>query len=96
MNQDGKDATANACYPIIAPVKAERKKLININDEVDFTVDDAPDYIDEHCKFIHTFSDCFRNRTQINQIKKITSELSSQYDNHYYSEIEEIAEISDD
>ena len=35
-------------------------------------------------------------RPQINQIKKLTSELTSEYDNHYYSQIEEIAEISDD
>ena len=34
--------------------------------------------------------------TQINQIKNLTSELTSEYDNHYYSEIEEISEISDD
>ena len=27
---------------------------------------------------------------------KLTSELTSEYDNHYYSEIEEIAEISND
>ena len=34
--------------------------------------------------------------TNKNQIKKLTSELTSEYDNHYYSEIEEIAEINDD
>ena len=45
---------------------------------------------------IHSFSDCFRYGTQVNQIKKLTSELTSEYDNHYYSGIEEIAEISDD
>ena len=28
-------------------------------------------------------------------MKKITSELTSDYDNHYYSEREELAEISD-
>ena len=96
LHHDDKDATANDCYPIIAQVKGERKKLININDEGDFSVDDAPDYINEHRNAIHSFSDCFRYGTQINQIKKLTSELTSEYDNHYYSEIEEIAEISDD
>ena len=96
LHQDDKDATANDCYPIIAQVKGERKKLININDEGDFSVDDAPDYINEHCLAIHSFSDCFRYGTQINQIEKLTSELTSGYDNHYYSKIEEIAEISDD
>ena len=96
LHQDDKDASANDCYPIIAQVKGERKKLININDEGDFSVDDAPDYINEHCNAIHSFSDCFRFGTQINQIKKLTSELTSEYDNHYYSKIEEIAEISDD
>ena len=96
MHRDDKDATANDCYPTIAQVKGERKKLININDEGDFSVDDAPDYIDENCNTIHSFSDCFRYGTQINQIKKLTSELNSEYDNHFYSEIEEIAEISDD
>ena len=73
LHQDDKDATANDCYSIIAQVKGERKKLININDEGDFTVDDAPDYIDEHCNAIHSFSDCFRYGTQVNQIKKLTS-----------------------
>ena len=96
MHQDDKDASANDCYPIIAQVKGERKKLININDEGHFSVDDAPDYINEHCNAIHSFSDCFRYGKQINQIKKLTSELTSEYDNHYYSEIEEIAEISDE
>ena len=96
LHQDDKDASANDCYPIITQVKGERRKLININDEGDFSVDDAPDYINEHCNAIHSFSDCFRYGTQINQIKKLTSELTGEYDNHYYSEIEEIAEISDD
>ena len=76
--------------------KSERKKLININDEGDFSLDDAPDYITEHCSDIHSFSDCFRYGTQINQIKKLTSELTIDYDNHYYSEIEERGEISND
>ena len=96
LHQDDKDATANDCCPIIAQVKGERKKLININDEGDFRVDDAPDHIDEHCNAIHSFSDCFRYGTQINQIKKLTSELTCEYENHNYSEIEEIAEKSDD
>ena len=96
MHQDDKDATANDCYQIIAQVKGEGKKLINISDEGDFSVDDAPDYIDEHCNAIHSFSDCFRYGTQINPIKNLTSEQTIYYDNHYYSEIEEIAEISDD
>ena len=72
LHQDDKDASANDCYPIIAQVKGERRKLININDEGDFSVDDAPDYINEHCNAIHSFSDCFRYGTQINQIKKLT------------------------
>ena len=38
LHQDDKDATASDCYPIIAQVKLERKKLININDEGDFSV----------------------------------------------------------
>ena len=37
-----------------------------------------------------------KSNTQINQIEKLTSEIASDYCNHYYSEIEEIAEISDD
>ena len=44
---------------------------------------------------LYSFSDCFRYGTQINQIK-LTSELTSEYDNRYYSEIEEIAKICDD
>ena len=52
----------------------------------------APDYIDKQCNAIHSFSDCFRCGTQINQIKKLISELTSEYDNNYYSEIEEIAD----
>ena len=83
LHQDDKDATANDCYPIIAQDKDERKKLININDEGDFSEYDSPDYIDEHCNAIHSFSDCFRYGTQIIQIKKLTSELTSEYDNHY-------------
>ena len=55
LHQDDKDATANDCYRIIVQVKGERKKLININDEGDFSVDDAPDYIDEHCNAIQFF-----------------------------------------
>ena len=96
LHRDDKDATANDCYLVIAQVKGERKKLININHEGDFSVDDSPEYTDEHCKAIHSFSDCFRFGIQINQIEKLKSELTSDYDNHYYSEIEEIAEISDD
>ena len=96
LHQDDKDATSNDCYPIIACVKGERKKFFNINDEGDFSVDDAPDYIDEHCNAIRSFSDCFLYGTQINQIKNLSSELTSKYDNHYYSEIDKIAEISDD
>ena len=95
LYQDDEDATANDCYPIIAQIKGE-KKLINKNDEGDFSVDDAADYINEHCNAIHSFSDCFRYGTHMNQIKKLTSELTIEIDNHYYSEIEEIAEISDD
>ena len=72
-----------------------KKKLININDAGDFSVDGAPEYIGEHCNALHCFSDCFRYGTQKNQIKKLTSDLTSEYDNHHY-EIEEIAEISDD
>ena len=34
MHQDDKDATANHYYPITAQVKTERRKLINMNDEV--------------------------------------------------------------
>ena len=41
-----------------------KEKLININDEGDFRVDDAPDYIDEHCNATHSFSDCFRYGTK--------------------------------
>ena len=96
LHQDDKDATANDCYPIIAQVKGKRKKLIKRNDEGDFSVDYSPDYIDEHCNNRNSFSDCFRYGTKMNQIKKLTSELTSEYNNHYYSEIEEIAEISDD
>ena len=53
----------NDFYPIIAKDKGERKKLININDESDFSLDDAPNYIDEHCNALHSFSDCFRYGT---------------------------------
>ena len=91
LHQDDKDATANDCYPIIAQVKGEKTKLININDEGDFSVDLATDYITKHCSAIRSFSDCFRYGTQKNQITKLTSEITSDYDNHYYSEIEEIA-----
>ena len=34
MHQDDKDAIANNCYPITAQVKSERRKLINMYDEV--------------------------------------------------------------
>ena len=34
MHQDDMDATANHYYPNIAQVKTERRKLINMNDEV--------------------------------------------------------------
>ena len=43
--QDDKDATANDEDPIFAQVKGDRTKLVNINDEGDFSADDAPDYI---------------------------------------------------
>ena len=91
MHQDDKDATANDCYPIIA--QWSKKKLININGEGDFEVDDAPDYIDEQFNAINSFAYCFRYGTQINQIKKLTSELTSECDNHYCSEIDEITAI---
>ena len=55
LHKNDKDATASDCYSIIAQVKGESKKLININDEGDFIVDDAPDYIYEHCNAIHSF-----------------------------------------
>ena len=96
MHQDDKDATAITCYPIFAQVKVEKRKLIETIDEGDFSVDDAPDYLNEYCNAIHSVSDCFRYGTQINQLKKLTLELTSENDNHNYSEIEEIAEISDD
>ena len=95
LHQNDKDATANDYYPIIAQVKGERKELININHESDFSVDDAPDYIDERCYAINSFSDCFRYGTQLNQIKILITELTRDFYNHYYSEIEEIGEISD-
>ena len=66
LHQDDKDATANDCYPIIAQVKGERKKLINRNDEGDFSVDDAPDFIAEPSNAIQNFSDCFCYGTQRN------------------------------
>ena len=74
LHQDDNDATANDCYPITAQVKGERRKLLNING--DFSVDDAPDYVDEHCNAIQSFSDCFRYGTQISQIMKLTSEVT--------------------
>ena len=52
-------------YPIFTLLlKGERKKPINII-EGDFGVDDAPDYLDEHCTAIHSFLDCFHYATQI-------------------------------
>ena len=75
LHQNDKDPIGNDSYSIFAQVRGERKKPININKEADFSVDDAPDYIYEHCNAIHSFSDCCRYGTQ-KKTKKLTSELS--------------------
>ena len=67
LHQDDKDATAKDCYPFIAHVRGERKKLINLNDEGDFSVDDALDHINEDCNAIHSFFLLFSLRHKWNK-----------------------------
>ena len=49
-----------------------KKKLINISDIGDFSIEDAPEYFEESCSAIQNLTNFFQFGKQINQIKRLS------------------------
>ena len=84
----------NDCYSVIAQVQGGKKKLINISDRRDFSIEDAPEYFEDSCSAIQNITDFFRLGKQINQIKR--SSLPDINDENIYEEIPDEVSALDD
>ena len=74
--------------------KAEKKKLINISDRGDFSIEDAPEYFEESCSAIQNITDFFRFGKQVNQIKRLS--IPDMNDQNIYEEIQDEVSALDD
>ena len=72
LHKDDNNIFQNDCYPVIAQVQGGKKKLVNISDRGDFSIEDAPEYFEEPCSAIQNITDFFRFGKQINQIKRLS------------------------
>ena len=84
----------NDCYPVIAQVQGGKKKLINISDRRDFSIEDAPEYFEEYCSAIQNITDFFQFGKQINQIKRLS--IPDMNDQNIYEEIPDEVSALDD
>ena len=71
-----------------------KKKLINISDRGDFSIEDAPEYFEESCSAIQNITDFFRFGKQINQIKRLS--IPDINDQNIYEEIPDEVSALDD
>ena len=90
LHKEDKNTTHNDCYPIIAQLHGGKRKLIDISEKGDFSIEEAPDYYEESCNAIQNITDFFNFGKQINQIKKLSTQ-------NMYEEIpEELFALDDD
>ena len=75
----------------------DNKKILNNTDE-DFSLNDASDNIEQTCSAKYNIADSFRYVRQINQIRKMSSEIVSteSLNYHTYEEINEEVHAVDD
>ena len=59
LHKDDNNIFQNGCYPVIAQVQGGKKKLINISDRGDFSIEDALEYFEEFCSAIQNITDFF-------------------------------------
>ena len=85
LHKDDNNVFQNDCYPVIAQVQGGKKKIINISDRGDFSIEDAPEYFEESCSAIQNITDVFRFGKQINQIKRLS--ISDINNENIYEEI---------
>ena len=69
LHKDDNNIFQNDCYPGKAQVQGGKKKLVNLSDREDFSIEDAPDCFEESCSAIQAITDFFRFGKQISQIK---------------------------
>ena len=72
LHKNDSNIFQNDCYPVIAQMQGGKKKLINILDRGDFSIEDAPEHFEESCSAIQNITDFFRFGKQINQIKRLS------------------------
>ena len=72
LHKDDNNIFQNDCYPVNAQVQGAKKKLINISDRGDFSIEDAPEYFAESCSGIQIITVFFQFGKQINQIKRLS------------------------
>ena len=72
LHRDDNNIFQNDCDPVIAQVQGGKKKLINISDRRDFSLEDALEHFEESCSAIQNITDFFRFGKQINQIKRLS------------------------
>ena len=90
LHEEDKKTTHNDCFPIIAQMHGGKRKLIDISEKGDFSIEEAPDYYEESCNAIQNITDFFKFGKQINQIKKLSTQ-------NIYEEIpEELFALDDD
>ena len=94
LHKDDNNIFQNDCYPVIAQVQGGKKKLNNISDRGDFSIEDALEFIEESCSAIQNITDFFRFGNQINQIKRLS--LPDINDENIYEEIPDEVSALDD
>ena len=94
LHKDDKKMFQNDCYPFIAQVQGGKKKLINISDRGDFSIEDDPEYFEESCTAIQNVTDFFRFGKHINQMKRLP--IQDINDENIYEEIpDEVSALVD-